>query len=346
MRWQRSPFGTTRDGRPVEAFRIDSGVLSVTLIGYGATVASLAVPDRDGRRANVVLGFDDLAAYEQKSPYFGATIGRCANRIAGGRFTLHGQAYQLAVNNGPNHLHGGLRGFDKVAWEAEVKDGDPPAVEFRYTSPDGDEGYPGRLDVRATYCLAGPAELRLAWRAVADRDTPVNLTNHTYFNLHGAGRGTILDHELQVAASRYTPVDATAIPTGAVDPVAGTPFDFTAPRPIGERIADVSGGYDHNFALDATPGPAGMPGFAARLRDPSSGRVLEIATTQPGLQFYSGNFLDGSLTGPDGPFVRHGALCLETQHFPDTVHHPQFPPVILRAGSEYLETATWRFSAD
>jgi aldose 1-epimerase len=273
------------------------------------------------------LGFDTAAEYFGRSPYFGALIGRCGNRIADGRFTLDGVPYQLVSNDGPHHLHGGAQGFDKVAWAAAIE-GD--ALVLRYRSPDGEQGYPGNLDVEARYRLSADNALEVALRATTDRATPVNLTHHAYFNL--AGGGTINDHELWIDAPRYTPVDAGLIPTGDLAPVAGTPFDFRQPRPIGDAV------YDHNFVLAPAAGTA--PRCAVRVREPHTGRVLEVFTHEPGVQFYSGNFLDGSLG-----FPQRGGFCLEPQHFPDAPNQPHFPSVILRPGEVYANTLAFRFSA-
>ena len=345
---EKIDFGKTRDGVSVEQYvlRNANGVVAKVMT-YGATMTDLIVPDRNGRMASVVLGFDRLDGYLARQPYFGATVGRVANRIAGGRFELNGRTYTLATNNGPNHLHGGLRGFDKVVWRAEPRAGaGDPSVTFTYRSPDGEEGYPGNLSVSVTYTLTGQNEIRLDYLATTDAATPVNLTNHAYFNLAGEGSGTIFDHEMMIAADEFTPVDATLIPTGEILPVGGTPMDFTTPVRIGARIEQVPGsapgGYDHNYVLR----PHTELAFAARLRDAKSGRVMEVLTTEPGVQFYSGNFLDGTLRGRSGvPYVKHAGLCLETQHFPDSVHHANFPSTILQPGQRYTSRTVYRFSA-
>jgi aldose 1-epimerase len=313
----------------------------------------LLVPDRSGKFADVVLGFDSVEPYPKQSPYFGALIGRVSNRIAHGKFTLDGKTYTLATNNSPGgvacSLHGGLVGFDKVIWDATTatRDG-KPALRLRHASKDGEEGFPGTLNVEVIYSLTSDNGLRMDYTATTDKPTPVNLTNHSYFNLRGEGEGTILDHELTIHAARYTPVDAGLIPTGELAAVAGTPFDFTAPHRIGERIGrrdqqlEYGKGYDHNFVLDHARGELAL---SATVFERTSGRVLEVLTTEPGLQFYCGNFLDGKLTGKSGkPYVFRGALCLETQHFPDSINHPSFPTTVLRPGQTYRSTTLYRFS--
>lgn len=345
----RQPFGTTPAGEAVDLITLTNARgMKVRVMTYGAIIVSLEVPDRDGALGDVVLGFDSLAGYLGSSPYFGAVVGRYANRIAKGRFTLDGTEYRLATNNGPNHLHGGVRGFDKVVWAAEPFQSDSGVgVILRHVSPDGDEGYPGRLEARVTYTLTDRNELAIDYEATTDRATPVNLSQHSYFNL--AGTGDILGHELMLAADRYTPVDSTLMPTGELAPVAGTPFDFRQPHRIGERIGDdhpqlrYGGGYDHNFVLRRPTPDTGLA-LAARLTDPASGRTLEIRTTEPGIQFYSGNFLDGTLTGKGGTVYRHRTgLCLETQHFPDSPNHPDFPSTILEPGQVYRSRTVWAF---
>jgi aldose 1-epimerase len=341
-------FGRTPDGTPVRRFVLQNGRLTVKAISYGAIVTEIHAPDRHGRATDVVLGFDDLDGYLARHPYFGATVGRVANRIAGGRFTLDGKDYTLAVNNGPNALHGGLKGFDKVVWDAEEVSGpDGPGVQFGYVSPDGEEGYPGNLGVRVRFALTDDDALRIDYEATTDAATPVNLTNHSYFNLAGPASGTIVGHELEIAADRYTPVDDALIPTGEIAPVRGTPLDFTTSTAIGARIEQLAGdpgGYDHNYVL-RSHGEA--PAFAARVREPSSGRVLEVFTTEPGLQFYTGNYLNGAFVGKGGiAYNKRQAFCLEAQHFPDSVHHPDFPTTILRPGATYRQTTIYRFSAE
>jgi len=340
----RAEYGHLPDGTVVEVYQLQNrNGLRAKVITYGALLTEMHVPDRTGRFGDVTLGFDNLQSYLDGHPYFGATVGRYANRIAQGRFTLDGRTYVLATNDGPNHLHGGVRGFDKVIWRAEVLAGTGAAVRFTYTSPDGEEGYPGTLTAAVTYTLTEDNELRLDYLATTSQATVVNLTNHAYWNL--AGTGNILDHVLQIAADRYTPVDDTLIPTGAIDPVRGTPMDFTRPLPIGSRIRQLTNepqGYDHNYVLDSRGGDLAL---AARVEEPTTGRVLEIHTTEPGIQFYSGNFLDGTLTGKGGVvYQQYDGFCLETQHFPDSPNRPNFPSVILRPGQIYTQTTIHKFS--
>jgi aldose 1-epimerase len=321
------------------------------ITNYGGIVVSLKMPDRSGKYDDVVLGFDNLDGYLKNSGfYIGAVIGRYANRIAKGRFTLNGVEYKLATNNGENHLHGGIRGFDKVVWNAKplrIKSG--AALELNYLSRDGEEGYPGTLHVRVIYTLTDNNELKIDYSATTDKDTIVNLTSHSYFNLAGQGNGSILDHQLMINAARFTPIDATSIPTGELRSVKGTPFDFTLPAAIGAHINDADEqlkfgtGYDHNFVLN---GRAGSLRLAARASEPTSGRVMEVWTTQPGVQFYTGNFLDSTITGKGGKVYnqRYG-FCLETQHFPDSPNKPQFPSTVLKKGGHYHTITIYRFTA-
>ena len=339
-------FGTTPDG-DARLYTLKNDELEIRLTNYGGIITHIFAPDRDSVMADVVLGYDSLASYLDDSPYFGALIGRYGNRIAGGTFELDGQRYRIPTNNNANTLHGGDRGFDKRLWTAHpFASEDTAGVELNYRSVDGEEGYPGNLDVTVTYRLVGP-ELSIRYEARTDRATPVNLTNHTYFNL--AGGGSILDHELLLNADRYTPVDAGLIPTGELAPVAGTPFDFTQPKPIGRDItADneqlrLGGGYDHNFVLRRTEEDVLMQ--AATVYEPTSGRTLEVVTSEPGLQFYSGNFLDGSNVGKGGtPYTHRTGFCLETQHFPDSPNQPDFPGTILQPGETYESRTVYRFS--
>jgi aldose 1-epimerase len=337
------------DGRAVEVFTLtNANGMRVRVIDYGGIIVSLEVPDRDGQVADVALGYDALEEYLEETPYFGAIIGRYGNRIAGGSFTLEGKTYTLAVNNGPNHLHGGLVGFDKVVWDAEpFENATGAGVIFTYKSADGEEGYPGNLTSRVTYTLTDENELIFDYHATTDKATPINLTQHTYFNLAGDGSGNILGHELTLNAQSFTPVDATLIPTGDLVPVAGTPFDFTTGKLIGAEIdADdeqlrYGGGYDHNFVIDRSQ--SGRV-HAARVYEPTTGRVMDVHTTEPGVQFYTGNFLDGSITGKSGHVYehRHG-FCLETQHYPDSPNQPEFPSTILRPGEEYSSQTIYTF---
>jgi aldose 1-epimerase len=340
---RKSRFGKLPNGTAVDLYTLtNANGLVAKITNYGTIITELHVPDRHGQLRDVVLGFDNLEQYLKGHPCFGCTVGRVANRIAKGRFTLDGKTYSLAINNSPNHLHGGLKGFDKKLWQAEAQSG--AAVKFTYTSPDGEEGYPGTLDVAVTMTLTDANELRLDYRAATDRATPVNLTNHSYFNL--AGPGDVLRHELTIAADRYTPFDSTLIPTGEIKPVKGTPLDFTKPRAIGSRFSQlhtVPVGYDHNFVLNG--GGKGLA-LAARVYEPESGRVMEVHTTEPGVQLYTANHLDGSLTGKGGIVYRqHAGLCLETEHFPDSVNQPGFPSIILRPDQIYRQATLFKFSA-
>ena len=335
----------TFSGQPVFLYTLtNSHGDEVKITNYGGTVTSWITKDKEGNKSNIVLGFDSLSGYLTPPPYFGATIGRYGNRIAGAQFTLDGHSYRLAANNGPNHLHGGLKGFDKVVWTADSVDPTNPRLTLQYLSKDGEEGYPGNLSTTVTFTLSDANELTIDYTATTDKATPVNLTNHSYFNLTGDASRTILDHSLQIDADRYTPVDSTLIPTGELAPVKGTPFDFTTPHKIGERIASVPGGYDHNFVLNK----GGRDGArVALLSDPLSGRSLAVYTTEPGLQFYSGNFLDGTLTNRDGKKIQqHAALCLETQHFPDSPNQPSFPSTILKPGETYHTTTKYKVSLE
>src|SRR3954451_22097093 len=344
-------FGKTPDGTPVDLYVLTNGRMTVKVMTYGAIITEIDVPDREGKASDVVLGFDQLSGYLAGHPYFGAAVGRVANRVARGAFTLDGKDYKLAVNNGPNSLHGGLKGFDKVVWDARDASGpDGPAVRMTYLSKDGEEGYPGNLSVTVTYTLTADDALRIDYAATTDKATPVNLTNHTYFHLAGPASGPILGHEVWLAADRYTPVDAALIPTGEIKPVRGTPLDLTTPTTIGARLDQLDGdpiGYDHNFVLRGDPAsPPSSPVLAARVREPTSGRILEVFTTEPGIQFYTGNFLDGTLKGKGGVVYRkHQGFCLEAQHFPDSVNQPAFPSTILRPGSSYRQTTIYKFSA-
>ena len=345
----REPFGDFH-GRAVYRYTLtnEHGVRA-RILTYGGIIQSLDVPDRNGRLANVVLGFNDVDTYVSSSPYFGAIIGRYANRLAGGKFTVDGTTYKVPANDGPNALHGGPRGFDERMWHpTEVRRGDSVGVKLHYTSSDGEMGFPGTMQVDVTYLLTPDDGLRMEYTATTDKATVVNLTNHAYFNLAGEGSGSAYDEELQINAGRYTPIDPTLIPTGAIASVAGTPFDFRTPTTIGARIRNGgtqlvrAQGYDHNWALDA--GQTTSLKTAAIAYERGSGRTLTVRTTEPGLQFYSGNFLDGTLTGTGGHVYRQGdAYTLETQHFPDSPNHPNFPSTVLRPGQTFRSTTVYAF---
>jgi aldose 1-epimerase len=337
MSVERSWIGTA-------LYTLTAGPYTAKITPYGGILTELHAPDRDGKTADVVLGFGELTGYLAGHPYFGSTIGRFGNRIGGAKFTLDGQEYQLAANNGENHLHGGIHGFDKVIWAAEpFTDGDDAGLKLTYTSEDGEENYPGNLDVTLVYTLTATGDLRLDFTATTDAATPVNLTHHSYFNLKGEGQGTILDHQVQLFCDRYTPVGDDLIPTGEILPVAGTPLDFTTPHLIGERIDQVPGGYDHNFLL---PDGEGLR-KVAKVTEPASGRTLEVLTTEIGTQLYTGNFLDGTLTGKSGAtYPKNGGFCLEPQKCPDSPNQPNFPSCILRPGEEYKHTIIYRLGAE
>ncbi|MFC3282208.1 aldose epimerase family protein [Litchfieldella rifensis] len=356
---EKSAFGQLPDGREIDVYRItNTNGIEMRVINYGGIIVSLRTPDIHGEFDDIVLGFDSLEeylsdTYRQANPYFGALIGRYGNRIAGGQFSLNGETHALATNDGSNHLHGGDQGFDKVLWQAEPFDNDEGAgLVLSYASEDGEEGYPGSLETQVTYTLTDADELIVDYRATTDKATPVNLTQHSYFNLEGEGRGSILDHQLLINADSFTPVDHTLIPTGEIRPVVGTPFDFTAPTAIGERIEQdneqlVFGkGYDHNFVIADGATSGDEPVLAARVWEPKSGRLLEIATTEPGLQFYSGNFLAGDLIGKRGQAYEHrSGFALETQHFPDSPNQADFPSTLLEPGDTYRSRTVYAFSA-
>lgn len=331
---EKEAWGTMKSGEQVDLYTLTSNTgMEVKISTFGGIITSWKTADSKGNMDNIVLGFDSLKYYTPRVPYFGALIGRYGNRIANGQFTLNDSTYQLATNDGANHLHGGRVGYDKVLWTAEaINNADAPALKLTYLSKDGEEGYPGNLSITVVYTVKDN-DLVIEYEAETDKATPVNLTNHAYYNL--AGKGTILDHVLTVAADHYTPVDATLIPTGELAPVAETPFDFTSPFVIGARIDQVAGGYDHNFVLS---NQSDTLHFAAELYEPVSGRYVVIETTEPGLQFYSGNFLDGSLKSGDRVFEKYNGLCLETQHYPDSPNQPEFPSTILLPGEKYKTT--------
>ena len=344
---QKIGLNLMENGQPIDLYVLTSkNGLSAKILTYGATLVELQVPDRFGEFNDILLGFDTLDGFLTNDPYFGVIVGRVANRIARGRFTLDGKEYRLSINDGLNHLHGGLKGFSKVVWRAEpIPEKDGVGVGLSYFSADGEEGYPGGLSVRVVYVLTDDNELRIDYAAKTDKPTPVNLSNHAYFNLAGAENADILDHELLLVADRFTPVDDALNLTGEIMPVEGTPLDFRTPTAIGSRILQIPsslGGYDHNFVLNNDCGKLAM---AARVYDSSTGRVMEILSTEPGVQFYSSNFLDGSIKGKKGIFYRkHHGFCLETQHFPDSVNHTNFPSTILRPGKTYAQTTIHRFS--
>jgi aldose 1-epimerase len=347
-----SIFGVLADGREVHEYTLSNSTgMSAKFIDYGATITSLSVPDRDGNIQDVVLGYDSLSGYVNGTAYFGAVVGRYGNRIGKGQFQLDGQSYQVTVNNGENHLHGGKIGFNKVLWETVVlQDSETPAIRFRYVSPDGEEGYPGTVTLKVTYTLTGKNELRIEYEGETDKTTILNPTQHTYFNLSGDFTKTILDDTLMIEADRFTPVDAGLIPTGELQPVEGTPLDFREPHAIGERIDDpfeqlvLGKGYDHNWVLRDYSGP-GQIHKAAELYDPSSGRLVTVFTDQPGLQFYSGNFLNGTDIGKNGiAYGPRSGLCLETQVFPDAPNKPDFPSATLKPGQVYRQTTIYQFS--
>ncbi|MCI0337560.1 MAG: galactose mutarotase [Acidobacteria bacterium] len=349
---KKESFGKTADGQEVELYTLTNAKgIETGITTYGGIVVSLKVPDRSGKFDDVVLGFDTLDGYLKGHPYFGAIIGRYGNRIGKARFTLNGKEYKLAANNGENSLHGGTKGFDKALWKARpltVKDG--VALELSYLSKDGEEGYPGNLSVRVVYTLTDNNELKIDYFATTDKDTVVNLTNHSYFNLAGQGNGDILGHQVQINAGSFTPVDAGLIPTGELRSVKGTPFDFTQNTAIGARVNQpdeqlkLGRGYDHNWVLT---GNAGTMRQAVKVVEPGTGRVMEVWTTEPGVQFYIGNFLDGSLKGKGGKVYQHRyGFCFETQHFPDSPNQPKFPSTVLKRGSRYRTTTIYKFSAD
>ena len=345
----KQSFGKTADGGSVDIYTLTNNLgMEAKITNYGAIVVSLKAPDRNGKVDDVVLGFNDLDSYLKGHPYFGAIVGRYGNRIAKGRFTLDGVEYKLAVNNGENHLHGGIKGFDKVIWTAkDMRTKMGPALSLTYVSKDGEEGYPGTLTATVVYTLTNNNELRLDYTITTDKDTVSNLTHHSYFNLAGEGNGDILNHVLTLNANRFTPTDAGSIPTGELRSVKGTPFDFLQATVIGKRISDqdqqiqFGGGYDHNFVVN---GKAGALRSAATVYEPTSGRVMEVWTTEPGVQFYTGNFLDGTLTGKSGKvYQKRNGFCLETQHYPDSPNHPMFPTTTLKKGATYRSTTVYRF---
>jgi len=344
MSAEKESFGKTPDGKQIDLYTLTNTTgLRARIMNYGAILVSLEVPDRDGNLADITLGFDKLDGYLGEHPYFGAIVGRYANRIGKATFTLDGVEYKLAANNDVNHLHGGIKGFDKKVWRVEdlgVK-GAGAVVKLSYISEDGEEGYPGNLACSVTYTLTEDDKLKISYEAETDKKTVINLTNHSYFNLAGQGTGDILGHEMMINADKYTVVDEGLIPTGENRSVKDTPMDFTTPMTIGSRIGQVEGGYDHNYVLK---GDGGTLALAARVYEPTSGRVMEVQTDQPGVQFYTGNFLDGSLTGKAGKvYQKNYGFCLETQHFPDSPNKPDFPSVVLHPGQKYTTETVYRF---
>jgi len=348
---KKEAFGTTPDGKAVELYTLtNTQGIEVRVMTYGGIIVSLQTPDKRGHLADITLGFDTLAGYLAKNPYFGALVGRYGNRIGNAKFTLEGKEYTLAKNNGPNALHGGLKGFDKVVWQAQsLQKSAEVGLILKYTSADGEEGYPGTLHVTVTYTLSDKNEFSIDYQATTDKATPINLTNHTYFNLAGEGKGDILAHELTLNADHFTPVDKNLIPTGKIASVKGTPLDFTQATAIGARIGQqdeqliLGGGYDHNFVINRQGKGLAL---AARVVEPNSGRALEVSTTEPGVQFYTGNFLDGTITGKQGHvYKQRYGFCLETQHYPDSPNQPGFPSTILRPGQGYHTTTVFKFSA-
>jgi len=350
MAIDKKSFGKTQDGREIFLYTLQNkNGMEVTISNFGGDVISIKVPDREGKVADVALAFDTVADYEKQGPYFGAIVGRYANRIAGGKFTLDGKEYQVPRNDGPNALHGGIKGFDKKVWDAkESSDAAGQHLHLHYVSKDGEEGFPGNLATDVTYTLGDNNELKISYSATTDKDTVLNISNHTYFNLKGQGQGDILQHQIMINADRFTPVDAHLIPTGELKPVAGGPFDLRTPVAIGAHIGDsdeqlkLARGYDHNWVLNG----GGEFGLAAKVIEPTTGRVLEVLTDQPGVQFYTGNFLDGTAKGKGSVYNYRNGFCLETQHFPDSPNHPKFPTTELKAGQKFQSTTIFRFSTD
>jgi aldose 1-epimerase len=344
MNLKKEAFGKMEDGREVHLYTLtNKNGMTVKITNYGGIVTSIITPDKNGSPGDVVLGFDNLSSYTKEHPFFGALVGRYGNRIAKGRFTLEGKTYKLATNNGENHLHGGKMGFDKALWEVqEINNVDAPGLKLTYMSKDGEEGYPGNLTTTVTYTLTNDNELKIDYTAQTDKSTPVNLTNHSYFNLAAGQADNALNHMITINADKFTEVNDNLIPTGKLPSVKGTPMDFTQPHSIGERISQVKGGYDHNYVLNKTGEGLSL---AATVYEPLTGRYMEVFTTQPGVQFYSGNFLNGSLTGKDGKkYVKNYGFCLETQHFPDSPNQASFPTTILKPGETYNHTTTYKFS--
>lgn len=340
---ERAEFGKSQDGEPVELYTLSNkNGAKAKVMTYGATLTELWMPDKQGNSANIILGFDNVKQYEEKSnPHFGGTIGRFANRIANGKFQIDGATYTLPQNNGPNTLHGGPVGWDRKLWQAEPRETtEGPSVTFHYVSKDGENGFPGNVTASVTYTLTSDNALQIEYSATSDKKTPINMTNHAYFNLSGAGNGDILNHELTIFADKYTPTDDTLIPTGAVASVKGTPYDFLQSTKLGARIDQLKNGYDMNYVLSMQPRSLTL---AASVHDPASGRTMQVWTTEPGIQLYTSYWLDGTLTGNGGTYKRYYAVCLEAQHFPDGINKPQFPNVVLAPGGEYKQTTTYKF---
>jgi len=342
---KKEPFGKTPEGQEVDLYTLPNAHgLRVKIMTYGATIIDVETPDRNGKLANITITLDSLADSLKGPPFFGSTAGRYANRIDKGKLSLDGHEYKLATNNGANHLHGGVKGFDKAVWKAEpVETASSVGIAFTHVSPDGDEGYPGKLTAKVTYTLTNDNDLKMDYSATTDMPTIVNLTNHTYWNLAGGGSGDVLKHELMLNADRYLPVDDGLIPTGELKAVKGTPMSFVESQTIGSRIGEVKGGYDHCYALNKTQGNAGLS-LVARVVDPGSGRVMEIFTTQPGVQFYSGNFLDGTIGAGGKKYGKHFGFCLETQHYPDSPNRAEFPSTVLKPGEKYEQSTVHKFS--
>ncbi|MBN2314634.1 MAG: galactose mutarotase [Sedimentisphaerales bacterium] len=342
-------FGQTPDSKQVDLYTlVNANGMTAKITNYGAILVSLEVPDRDGHMVDIALGYDNLNDYIERGNFFGATVGRYANRIGGAKFTLDGVEYKLAANNGPNHLHGGKKGFDKVVWRVEdtKEEDDQLVVKLTYISEDGEEGYPGNLACCVTYTLTNANDLRIDYEAETDKTTVVNLTNHSYFNLTGQGTGNILDHVVMINADKYTVFDEGLIPTGEIRSVEGTPLDFTSPTSIGARIGQVGSGYDQNYILSKGSAGAGSLTLCARVLEPTSGRIMEVHTTEPGVQFYTGNFLNNTIIGKDGKvYNKHYGFCLETQHYPDSPNKPDFPTTVLKPGQKFTSTTVYSFSA-
>ena len=348
---EKTAFGMLKTGEAIELYTLKNAAgMTVSIMTYGGAIVKWTAPDRDGKYEDIILGCDDLAGYEKGTPYFGAIVGRFGNRIAKGKFSLEGKNYKLAVNNIGNHLHGGIKGFDKVVWAATAINSEEPALKLTYLSKDGEEGYSGNLNVEVVYTLQKDNSVKMDYTATTDKTTHCNLTNHTYFNLTGNANKTILDHELTLNADRFLPVDKTLIPTGELKPVANTVFDFTKSMKIGARINDSSdiqikygGGYDHAWIL--SPSTEGGVRLAATVNEPTSGRKMEVFTTEPAIQFYTGNFLDGTIVGKNNViYNRRTGLCLETEHYPDAPNQPKFPSTVLKAGETYRTTTVYKFS--